>query len=136
MLLIIVTEDRLSKVFDLTDETGLLLIIVTPALIFHKTVHDIAEQPLQDEVGMFEVVDELVDSHFLHLVTTQSHTEVCRQFQLMGEVPEHTLEEGVDGLYPETVVMMQEEMKRLSCSFPDGMDREPRLLLYLLCIVV
>lgn len=115
MLFVIVTENSLAEVFYLTDETGLLLVVVAPALLITEAVHDIMEQPLQDDIRVLEVVYQLVDSQFLHLVTTESHPQVCRQVQFAGKVPEHTLEERVYRLHTESC-----------CSYAEGVSMPPR----------
>ena len=51
-------------------------------------------------------------------------------------VPENTLEEGVDGLYPEEVVVVQEVRQTDARSLADDLGVESRLLLHFLQVFV
>ena len=98
--LVVVAEDVAPEGLDLRDDV--------PRLIVLNVLHDVFQNPLEDEVGGGEVADELIDGEFLHLVVVESDAEVGGEVELARHVAEHTLEEGVDGFHPEVVVVVEQ----------------------------
>ena len=76
--LVFVFEDGTSKLFDLSDD------IPTP--VVGDVFHDITHQPLEQEVGDFQVVDHLVNRQFLHLYIVETDTEVGREIEFAGQI--------------------------------------------------
>ena len=109
--LVVVAKDVTAKVLDLGDDV--------PRLIVLYVLHDVFQDPLQHDVGGGEVADELVDGEFFHLVVVESDTEVGGEVELTRHIPEHTLEEGVDGLHTEVVVVVEQVVERHARPFAD-----------------
>ena len=71
-----------------------------------------------------------------HRRIVEFHSEVCREVQFAREVPEHALEERVDGLHVEIVVVVYEEREGCRGCFSDVVFRHLCLKCYLFQIVV
>ena len=117
-----------TELLDLSDDI--------PRLVVGDIIHDVLQDPLKHGVGGAEVGDELVDSQFLHLIVVQPDAQVGGEVEFTRHVPENTLEEGVDGLYPEEVVVVQEVRQTDARSLADDLGVESRLLLHFLQVFV
>ena len=84
---------------------------------------------MQDEVGGGEVADELVDGEFLYLHIVETYAEVGGEVKLARHVAQHTLEEGVDGLYTEIVVVVEQVVEGDACTLADELGLEACALL-------
>ena len=127
-LLVFVVEDGASETFDLTDDV--------PGLLIGDTLHDILQDPLQHHVGSAQVGNQLIHSQLLHLHIIETDLQVSGQVEFPCHVPQHTLEEGIDGLHTEIVVVMKQVRQSLSSPFPDEFRRIARLLHNHLQVVV
>ena len=99
MLLVVVAEYSAPELLHLSDDV--------PRTVVADGLHNILQQPLQHDIGMRQRVDEPVDGLFLHLDIIETNAQVGSQVELPSQVPQHTLEECVDGLHTEIVVVVQ-----------------------------
>ena len=77
---------------------------------------------------MGQRVYEMVYGLFLHLCVVETDPQVGGQVELTCQVAQNALEEGVDGLYPEVAVVVQQQVQGFSCTFLDGSCGQLRLL--------
>ena len=101
LFLVVVAEDGSAKLLHLSDDV--------PRAIIVDGIHDIAEQPLEQDVRMRQRVDQLVYRLFLHLHVIESHAIVGTEFQFTCQIAKHLLEEGIDGLHMEETVVVQQQ---------------------------
>ena len=127
-ILVIVAEDGLAKLLDLSDNV--------PRTVVGDVLHDVFENPLQHDVGRLQVVQHLVDGHFLYLRVVQPDAQVCREVQFVSKIAEHALEEGVDGHHPEVVVVVQQQFQGYACPLADELRRGFQLAAHLLHVAV
>ena len=125
---VFVLEDGTPKAFDLGDHV--------PRLLVRDALHDIFEDPLQQHVSSAQVGYQLIYRQLFHLLVVEAYLQICRQVELPCHVPQHTLEEGVDGLHAEVVVVVQQVVEPLSGPFPDGLRGIARLFFYDLQVAV
>ena len=86
-----------------------------PALVLTDVVAYVVENPLHDIALGQQLLNHLVDSLLLHLSVVERELEIGVKVQLLGHVPCYLLEEGVDGLYTEVVVVVQQVSKCNGC---------------------
>ena len=89
---------------------------------------------MQHNVGCLQVVQHLVDGHFLYLRVVESDAQVCREVKFVCKIAEHALEERVDGHHPEVVVIVQQQFQGNACPLADELRRGIEFLAHLLHI--
>ena len=104
VVLEVVLEDVHPKRLQFTDDI--------PRLVVGHVLIDELHDPFQYFVVGMERLYHPVDRLFLHLPVIQFHTQVGVEPQLPGEVSQHTLEKGVDGLHAEILVVVENQHQR------------------------
>ena len=126
--LVIVAEDGLAELLHLSDDV--------PGTVVANLLHDVAQQPLQHDVGVRQRVNHQVDGLFFHLTVVQTDAQVGRQVQFACQIAQHTLEKGVDGLHAEVVVVVQQQVQGFASALADDFGCEPRVVNDALQVVV
>ena len=92
------------------DVTGKCLYLFrdVPSLVFGNALADVFQEEGQDGGVGGESLNEAVHGLGENLVTVQLDVEVGAELQFAGQVAHDGLEEGVDGLYPESSIVMQQ----------------------------
>ena len=119
-VLVFITENGLAKGLDLPDNI--------PRFIIRDIIHDIFQQPLEYDIRSVEVFYQLVDGQLLHLCVIEPDAQIRSEVQFSCQVAQHALEEGVDGLYMEVVVVVEQIAERDARTFADKCFRLSRLL--------
>ena len=127
-LLIHVLEDGLAE--------RLYAACHVPTLVVGNVFGDEVDNPCQFAVFVRQFLNHLVNGHLLHVGVVESHSEVCRQSQFVGEVAQHALEELVYRLHLEVVEVVDEVGKRDACpaSYLHGVHRQ--FLGHSLCVTL
>ena len=71
----------------------------------------IVEYPLHEVVVHFQRRDEFIHRQVFHLIVVELNLEVGGEVEFSGEVAQHALEEGVDGLHAEVAVVVQQQVE-------------------------
>ena len=127
MFLVEVFEDVASKIFDVSYDV--------PVFVVVYRVRDILHDPHQQLVRGAQVLDHPVHGLLLYLRVAQLYAHVGREVKLAREVAKHNLEERVDGHHAKMVVMVYEERERLSGSLCHDGGCEAEILAYLRGVV-
>ena len=123
LLLIEIAEDGLTEFLDRSDDV--------PRAVVTDGVHDVFQEPLQQQVGGLQTLNKLVYSLFLHLHVVQTHAQVGRQVQLASQVAQHALEERVNRLHTEITVVVQQQVQGHARPFRGHLGRHLQLLAHL-----
>ena len=107
LALVVVAEDGASELLDLSDDV--------PRTVVVDVLDDVVHEPLQFGVGGGETLYQHVDGHFLHLHIIKPDTQGGREVKFAGKVAQHALEEGVDGLYSEIAVVVEQIVQSYAC---------------------
>ena len=111
VLLVEIAEDIVSEFLYLSNDI--------PALVVVYVGIDVLANPFQLLTFGIEALYHLVDGLLLHVLVVEAHAETVGEVELMGEVPEHALEEGVDGLDVEVMIVVHEQVQGLAGALPD-----------------
>ena len=119
LFFVIITENGASELLDLPDDV--------PRLVVADVLHDIFQNPLQHDVGVGQIVYQTVNGLFLNLYIVQTDSQIGCEVELASQIAQHALEEGVNSLYAEIVVVMEQQVQGLASTFADLCFRQSRL---------
>ena len=111
IVLVIVLEDVATEVLNLSDDI--------PTLVVCDVLLDVFHDPEEQLVGVLQFLYQLIHSLLLHLLVVESDAQVGSEVEFSCQVAKHTLEEGVDGLYTEVIVVVDEVAEGCSCVVND-----------------
>ena len=106
-----IIEDVATEVLNLSDDI--------PTLVVCDVLLDVFHDPEEQLVGVLQFLYQLIHSLLLHLLVVESDAQVGSEVEFSCQVAKHTLEEGVDGLYTEVVVVVDEVAEGCSCVVND-----------------
>ena len=113
-------EDCLAEGLDLSDHI--------PRLIVGDVLHNVFQQPLEDDICRMEVFNQFVNGEFLYLGVIESDAKISGEVQFSCKIAEHPLEKGVDGLHAEIIVVMEQIAESDTGMLADKAFRLPCLL--------
>ena len=119
LFFVIITENGASELLDLPDDV--------PRLVVADVLHDVLQNPLQHDVGVGQIVYQTVNGLFLNLYIVQTDSQIGSEVKLASQVAQHALEEGVNSLYAEIVVVMEQQVQGFASTSADLCFRQSRL---------
>ena len=91
------------------------LIGYIPTFVIGNAFVDIIQQPSQNRGGRCQFFNEAVHGIAQYVGIVQFYIQVRTQFQFPCQIAHYGLEEGVDGFYTKTAVIMQHVLQCCSC---------------------